>query len=64
MAATKTPRKDNGRQTEAPADEVRQAFGDFLDRAGFRGERVVVTRHGKRVAALVSIADLEKIDAA
>jgi prevent-host-death family protein len=49
--------------TEVPADEVRAALGDYLDRSGFRGERIVITRHAKPVAALVSIEDLKRLEA-
>jgi prevent-host-death family protein len=63
MVAGAKARKSASR-THIPADEARDAFGDVLDRAGYRGERIVVTRHGKDVVAIVSIADLEKIEAA
>ena len=33
-----------------------------MNRAAFGGERVVLTRHGKRVAAVVPIADLELLE--
>ena len=33
-----------------------------VNRAAFGGERVVLTRHGKRVAAVVPIADLELLE--
>jgi prevent-host-death family protein len=39
-------------------------LGDLLDRAGFRGERIAITRHGKRVAVLVSVDDLKLLDEA
>lgn len=45
-------------------EEVRDGMKDALNRAEFQGERLVITRHGKPAAALVSIADLEKIEAA
>jgi len=47
--------------TEVPADEVRAKLGDLLDRAGFRGERIAITRHGKRIAVLVSLEDLDAL---
>lgn len=49
--------------SEVPADEARAALGDLLDRAGWKGERIAITRHGKRIAALVSIADLDTLEA-
>lgn len=52
-------------RTEINADEARRTLGDLLDRASFLGERIVITRqHKGGVAALVSISDLEKIEAA
>lgn len=35
----------------------------LLDRVAFGGERVVLTRHGRRVAAVVPIEDLDLIEA-
>lgn len=66
MATTERTRKTaKALRTEIPADKARQSLGDLLDRAAFRGERIVITRQFKgAVAALVSIADLEKIEAA
>ncbi|MFF8422913.1 type II toxin-antitoxin system Phd/YefM family antitoxin [Streptomyces sp. NPDC015680] len=36
------------------AEEARRNFADLLNEVGFRGEEVVVTRHGKPIAKLVS----------
>jgi prevent-host-death family protein len=41
---------------------VRGSFSSTVNRAAFGGERVVLTRHGKRVAAVVPIADLELLE--
>jgi prevent-host-death family protein len=49
------------RLSEASADDVRRVFGDFLNRAGFGNERIVIVRHGKQVAALVGMSDLERL---
>lgn len=62
MVATKNARK--APLAAVTADEARAGFGDLLDRAGFRGERIIVTRHGKELAALISIDDLKKLEAA
>lgn len=43
--------------------EARQQLADLINRAAFGGERVILTRRGKRVAALISIEDLELIEA-
>lgn len=61
MAKAKSNRKA---EVEVKSDELRRSFGPCLERVRFNNERVVVLHYGKRVAALVSIADLEKIEAA
>ena len=45
------------------ADEARDHFGDILGRAAHGKERVVISRHRKRVAAIVPIEDLELLEA-
>ncbi len=42
--------------------EAREAFSTTVNRVAFGGERVVLTRHGKRVAAVVPIEDLELLE--
>lgn len=61
MPATKKTRKEASR---VAADEARAKLGDLIDRAGFKGERIVITRHDKDLVALVSMDDLQKIEAA
>lgn len=39
--------------------ELRKEVGEVVNRATFTGERTAVTRHGKTVAAIVSVEDLE-----
>ena len=51
------------RMTRVTATELRVAISDLLDRVARHGERVVVERYGKRVAALVSPEDLELLEA-
>jgi len=46
-----------------PASEVRKRFSEAVSRAAFAGERTVIERNGKAVAALVPIEDLEALDA-
>lgn len=41
------------------ASEARQDLADLLNRVAYSGERVVLHRRGKNVAALVSMEDLE-----
>ena len=43
--------------------EAKNRFSDVLRRAEYRGERVVVSRHGKPVAAIVSTDDLRRLEA-
>lgn len=42
--------------------QLRKEIGDVVNRATFAGERTAVTRHGKTVAAIVSVEDLELLD--
>ncbi|MGB8580673.1 MAG: type II toxin-antitoxin system Phd/YefM family antitoxin [Candidatus Sulfotelmatobacter sp.] len=44
------------------ASEARQNFSDILNRAAYRGERVVVHRGKKAVAAVVPIEDVELLE--
>lgn len=60
MVKTREARK----RVEKSAQEARDSFSDCLESVAYKGERIVVTRFGKQLAALVSIADLEKIEAA
>jgi prevent-host-death family protein len=47
---------------EIPVTQARAELADLINRVVYGGERVVVTRHGKPLVALVS-ADLERLDA-
>lgn len=49
--------------TRVAATQLRTAISDLLDRVVHHGERVAVERYGKPVAALVSSADLELLEA-
>ena len=49
--------------TEHRISEARESLSTTVNRVAFGGERVVLTRHGKRVAAVVPIEDLELIEA-
>ncbi|MFE8013670.1 type II toxin-antitoxin system Phd/YefM family antitoxin [Streptomyces antibioticus] len=48
---------------EIPVTQARAELADLINRVVYAGERVVVTRHGKPLIALVSAADLERLDA-
>ncbi|MEU8590474.1 type II toxin-antitoxin system Phd/YefM family antitoxin [Streptomyces sp. NPDC048664] len=46
---------------EIPVTQARAELADLINRVVYGGERVVVTRHGKPLVALVSAADLERL---
>jgi len=48
--------------SERKISEARESFSTTVNRVAFGGERVVLTRHGKRVAAVVPIADLDLLE--
>ncbi|MGW3018696.1 type II toxin-antitoxin system Phd/YefM family antitoxin [Streptomyces longwoodensis] len=48
---------------EIPVTQARAELADLINRVVYGGERIVVTRHGKPLVALVSAADLERLDA-
>ena len=52
----------NSPMSEHRISEARGSFSTTVNRAAFGGERVVLTRHGKRIAAVVPIADLELLE--
>jgi prevent-host-death family protein len=43
--------------------DVRNTFSEYLNRASYQGERIVIERRGKPVAALISMEDLELLNA-
>lgn len=45
------------------SSEVRAGFAEAINRANFAGERTVIRRHGKDVAAVVSVEDLRTLEA-
>ena len=45
------------------ASEVRESFAETLNRVPYQGERVVMHRRGKPVAALVPLEDLAALEA-
>ncbi|MFE1474980.1 type II toxin-antitoxin system Phd/YefM family antitoxin [Streptomyces cyaneofuscatus] len=47
---------------EIPVTQARAELADLINRVVYGGERVVVTRHGKPLVALVSAADLERFE--
>lgn len=51
-------------RVEKSAQEARDSFSDCLESVAYKGERIVVTRFGKPLAAIVSVSDLDAIEAA
>ncbi|AZM51412.1 prevent-host-death protein [Streptomyces sp. WAC 01529] len=49
---------------EIPVTQARAELAELINRVVYGGERVVVTRHGKPLVALVSAADLERLEEA
>lgn len=45
------------------ASMVREKFAETVNRVVYRGERIVLQRHGKPVAAIVPVEDLEFLEA-
>lgn len=49
--------------TKLATTALRSAFADTINRVAYQGERIALERHGKTVAALVSVDDLELLEA-
>lgn len=64
MTNDETARKAETPANEVASDDARRNLGELLNRVGFGGERIVITRHGEPVAVLVSVADHERLIAA
>lgn len=47
---------------EIPVTQARAELADLINRVVYGSERVVVTRHGKPLVALVSADDLRRLD--
>ena len=45
------------------AAKARKSFADILDQVSYAKERIIITRRGKAVAAVVPIEDLELLEA-
>jgi prevent-host-death family protein len=50
--------------SELPISEARDRLGEIVTRVEHAQERAVLTRHGKAVAAVVSMDDLRRLEAA
>lgn len=47
---------------EIPVTQARAELAELINRVVYGGERVVVTRHGKPLVALVSAVDLQRLE--
>ena len=43
---------------EKTASEARQNFAELINQVAFGGERIMIHRHGKELAAVVPVGDL------
>ena len=48
--------------TRVTVSEARGAFSELINKVAYGGERTVIERRGKTVAAVVSIEDLELLE--
>ncbi len=48
--------------TRLTASKARETFSDTVNRVAYRGERIVLQRRGKAIAALVPVADFERLE--
>ncbi len=48
--------------TRVGTHEAKTNLSEYLNRAAYRGERFLIERHGRPVAALVGVADLERLE--
>jgi prevent-host-death family protein len=47
---------------EVPVTQARADLAELVSRVGYTGERILLTRHGKPLAALVPVSDLEELE--
>ena len=54
--------EDTSAPPEHRISEAREQFATIINRVAFGGERVRLTRHGKAVAAVIPIEDLDLLE--
>jgi prevent-host-death family protein len=52
-----------GTMTGISATDARANFQELISRAEYRGERIVIERHGKAAVAIISLDDLKFLEA-
>jgi prevent-host-death family protein len=55
---------DEHRTAHVSVSEARQSFADLVNRVAYRNERVLVTRHGRPIAAIVPMEQVEFLERA
>lgn len=55
---------DEHRSGHMSVSEARQSFADLVNRVAYRKERVLVTRHGRPIAAIVPMEQVEFLERA
>jgi len=45
------------------SEEVRDGLGDLINKVAYGGERVMVTRRGKKIVGIISAEEMELLDA-
>lgn len=58
----KTVRSNHPVTVRSPASKARERFSEMLNRVAYRRDRVLLERHGRAVAALVPVEDLELLE--
>ena len=49
--------------TKISVSEAREDFSEFINRVTYTGQRIILHRRGKALAALIPVADLEALEA-
>ena len=57
------PDLEDKKVTVLPVSELRSGFSDAISRVAFGRDRIIIDRNGKHVAALVSLQDIELLQA-
>src|SRR3990172_300912 len=58
-----TRRTEDGPMVRVATSQARKDFAETINQVVYRGERIVLHRRGKDLAAIVPIADLELVEA-
>lgn len=58
----KTVRSNHPVTVRSPASKARERFSEILNRVAYRRDRVLLERHGRAVAAVVPVEDLELLE--